>query len=179
MKGYCTAADVRNALAPLDQQDDAGTAARLADQQINDGIEEAEGVVDNYISTRYSVTIVQVSVVLDPNFPNTLTTINVASAPIRFITRDIAAYLLALTSSKGRNMTEDDPVRLRYGVALGLLVNIRDGRADLDETVFPPVSEASDVEVVNLYEPAMFSPADVGLWPGGYSPQVNIPYRSW
>lgn len=179
MKGYCTAQDVRNALAPLDQQDEVATAARLSDPQLNDAIAEAEGIVDTYISMRYTVSLVPTEIIPDPDFPDTTTTVDVASAPIRGATRDIAAVLAALTSNKGKDMTEDDPIRFRYGIAMGVLTAIRSGKANLDPDFFPPVDQDSDVEVVNLYEPAMFGPSDVGLWPAGYAPQILSPLRRW
>jgi phage gp36-like protein len=179
MKGYCIAQDVRNALAPLAQQDDNATAAQLSDPELNDAIAEAEGIVDTYISRQYTVVIGDVQVALNPDFPDSLTTIQVGSAPIRGITRDVAAYLSALTHAKGKDMGEDDPIRLRFGVAMGMLKDIRDGKVLLPADAFPPTDQSGDVTVLNQYEPAMFRPSDVGLYPGGYNPQVYVPLRGW
>jgi hypothetical protein len=78
-------------------------------------------------------------------------------------------------------MEPDDPIRLRYGVAIGLLTSIRDGVYDLPSDLFPPVAADANtgIEVVNQYEPAMFHPSDVGLWSAGSGAQVYIPAQRW
>lgn len=170
MKGYCTAADVRLALAPLSDYNDVATAAKLTDPQIEDAISEAEGIVDSYTSARYTIPLVG-------TIPSPIT----APAPVRGLTRSVAAYLAALTFRKNKDLTEDDPIRLRYGVALGVLTSIRDRKANLDEEVFLPVDDESQgVTVVNLYEGTLFTMADVGLVPdpSSYS-RVAIPLRGW
>lgn len=178
MKGYCTARDVRLALAPLDQFDEMATGARLEDSQIDDGISEAEGIVDLHVAMRYTINVIDVFEP-NPDDPGNMIAVRVAPDPLRGVTRSVAAYLITLTHQKSKDMTEDDPIRLRYAMAMDLLRSIRDGKSRLSVDTFPPVSQTGDITVVNLYEPKLFGMSDVGIASAGSDPQVYIPYRRW
>lgn len=178
MSTYCTVRDVRAALTPgadasPEQKD---TAAGLADWQIEDAILEAEGTLLAYIATRYVITTDEVEEE-DPDNPGDFWVSTVAPSPIRGWTRNIAAFLAALTFRKNKDLGEDDPIRLRYRHTMTMLEAVRDRKMDL------PLGGASaddqGVHVENLYEGHLFDMVDVGLAQEGYSPQVYIPAKRW
>jgi hypothetical protein len=175
MKGYCTPADVRLALAPLDEWDENATAARLTDDQIDDAITEAEGMVDSFVSARYIIPLEDLE---DATDPDNIVVWVVSPQPIRGLTRTVAAYLIALTHSKSKSIEEDDPIRLRYATAMQTLGMIKSGAADLPDD-FPTKDVTGDITIVNMYEGQLFTMSDVGLVPAGYDPQVYVPYRRW
>lgn len=173
MKGYCTTNDVRLALSPLGEPD--GTASTLTDPQIEDSIDEAEAVVDTYLSARYTITTFEVE---DTTDPNNILVYTVAPVPVRGWTRNIAAYLAALTYRRNKDLSEDDPVRLRFNMTMGLLKDVRDRNSDLSLPVV--VADQQGVHVENLYEGTLFGPEDLALQPGYdtvYDPQVFWPAR--
>lgn len=183
MTDYCTVRDVRNALTPDASEETAypETAASLPDWQIEDAIHEAMTIVDMHVLPRYKIGEVEVEytdVSGDPPVTTT-TTVMVAQSPIRWWTRSVAAYYATLTFRKNKDLTEDDPIRLRYGAVMSNLVMIRDGASDLPG--FDPSDAAStgEVAVVNTYEGKLWGPEDFNLTPGGYDPQVFYPRRSW
>lgn len=177
MKGYCATRDVRLALAPLDEFAEQSTAAVLTDPQIDDAIEEAEGIVDSFVLKRFTIVTYEVDVI-NPADPLETWVFTVAPVPIRGITRNIAAYLCALTFRKNKDLPEDDPIRLRYALSMDMLRAIRYRTADLPID-FPPVGDTSQgVYVANLYEGDLFSLSDFGLGYGAqYDPQVILPAR--
>lgn len=160
---YSVVTDVRNALTPGGATDDRTTAASLSDAQLVDAVKQADGMIDAHLSTRYTI---------PQDEDNPL----VAVDPIRWWSRDIAAYLATLTFKRNKDVPQDDPIRLRFNLAMSTLIAVRDGKANLD---LPPVGgEGTDITVVNLYEGRLFGPEDFGLspagrpmhgiWPGGY-----------
>lgn len=182
---YSTAYDVRLALTPGASATDLETAAHLTNSQIEDAINEADGVINTYISQWYTVVLATVEnpePVPDPiPDPPPPAEVQVAPAPVRAWSRDIAAYLATLTFFKNKEVTEDDPVRQRYLMVLGMLRDIRDRKSILDPDVFPPNPDTANgqgVTVVNTYEGKLFGPEDFGLAPEGASnPQILWPYR--
>jgi phage gp36-like protein len=154
---YCTVFDVRNALTP-GAVADATTAASLDDAQITDAINEADSRINTYLPSDYTVpqTSVQQG---DP-----VATFVVAPDIIRFWSRDIAAYLATLTYKKHMNVPEDDPVRLRYEMAMEALRLAKDGKITL-----PPDANAEDdlgnVFVYNQYTGNLFGAEDFLLGP--------------
>lgn len=160
MDAYCTVRDVRLALTPGADETNAETAANLEDFQLQDAIDEAQGIVDAHLLSRYQIIVFEIEEV-NPEDPLETWVYEVAPAPVRGLTRDIAAYLAALTFRKNLDLEKDDPIRLRYAMAEAMLTLIRKGELDL---TLPGV-EGGDggITVVNLYEPAMFTMEDVGL----------------
>lgn len=177
MGTYCTVRDVRLALTPSGDPADGSTGAGLPDWQIEDAINEAEGTINAFIATRYSIITIEVDEV-NPEDPLETWVWTVAPSPIRGWTRDIAAYLCALTYRRNKDLAEDDPIRLRYNMVLGFLLAVRDRQMDISL----PVNETDDqgVHVENLYEGDLFSLEDFGLGhEGRYSmAQRFIPLRS-
>lgn len=174
MYSYCTVRDVRMALTPsADSTDDGETAASLPDYQIEDAIEEAEGTLNAYILSRYTITTTNIEVE-NPEDPLETWIFEVAPSPIRGWTRDIAAYLAALTFRRNKDLEEDDPIRLRFDMVIGLLKDIRDGKVHLNLPIVEESVTDQGVHVENLYEGHLFDMADVGLAYEGQSVQRLI-----
>lgn len=162
MKGYCSIPDVKLALSPLTDPD--GTASTLTDPQLVDAINEAEGIIDGYIASRYVITPVEIS---DDTDPQNILIFLVAPDPVRGWCRNIAAYLAALTYRKNKDLGEDDPIRLRYNLTMALLLDVRSNKMNIS---LPGVGtdSSNEVAVINLYEGRLFGPEDFNLTHTGY-----------
>jgi phage gp36-like protein len=173
---YCTPTDVRLALTPGASATDLETPSHFEDTQLEDAIAEADGVINTYIGSWYTIPSVIIELEEDPFEAF------VAPGPVRTWSRDIAAYLATLTFMKNKNVTEDDPVRQRYAMVMRMLTDIRDRKSYLDPEVFPPNDANSNqqgVAIFNTYEGKLFGPQDFKLAPEGYAnPQVFWPHRS-
>jgi hypothetical protein len=150
---YSLVEDVRNALTPGGSSSDTTTAASFSDAQIEDAINEADSIIDTHISLLYDI----------PQDPDEAL---VAVEPVRWWSRDIAAYLATLTFKRSKDIPADEPIRLRFALVMSLLVAIRDGKASVE---LPPADGGSEVVVQNLYTGYLFGPEDFGLAPAGYS----------
>lgn len=179
MSEFCSIRDVRIALTPGGSSEGQETAASLEDWQIEDAINEAEGVVRLHVLSRYTIPVSEIVEDL-PETPEEgdVETVTVAPYPVRGWTRNIAAYLATLTFRKNKDLTEDDPVRLRYASTLADLVSVLEGRFDLNEEDFPLPDDVGGgtVHVVNQYEGKLFGPEDFGL---GYAGQIRGPQVYW
>lgn len=181
---YSSVIDVRLALTPGAKSDDKETAAGFADSQLIDAIAEADGVIKTYLNRYYTIPTANVEVpdpastVQDP-LPNI--TVVAAPYPVRGWSRDIAAYLAQLTFRKHKDLPEDDPIRLRFGMAMANLDLVRKRGILLDPTDFPPTdtgASQSGVFVENTYEGKLFDAEDFGLVAGGVSrPGILWPYE--
>lgn len=160
---YSSIVDVRNALTPGADASDQTTASILEDSQIQDAINEADSVILAYIGADYSVP-------QDPN--DTL----VAVAPVRWWSRDIAGFLATLTYKRNKDVTTDDPVRLRYNMVMSMLTAIRDGKGSVDLPPADPDAGDGDVTVINLYTGDLWGPADFGLSAAGNPFPTYYPY---
>lgn len=150
---YSSVADVRNAVAPgVIGRDDPATAGTLNEDQITDAINEADSIVDLHVSARYTVE-------QDP------ADTSVAKAPFRYMSRNIAAYLITLTYRRTKAVDERDPVELRYRETMAMLVAIRDGNLDVPGATPADSATSEQVFVYNQYEGKMFYPQDMGLGP--------------
>lgn len=159
MGTYCTVKDVRTALT-------AGAvkefAAELDDWQIEDAIDAAEGVINTYISARYTVPVSDIEEE-DPDNPGNVIINEVAASPIRYWTRDIAAWYCVLTHRMSKDISEDDPIRLRRNEVIEMLTAVRDRKSNLP---LPPVDDGQSMdglEVFPLYEGTLFGPEDFNL----------------
>lgn len=178
MGTYCSVRDVRLALTPSALPDDEGqTGTELPDWQIEDAIEEAEGTINAVLLSRYVITPFEIEVV-NPENPLETWVFMVAPSPVRGWTRDIAAYLVALTFRKNRDLAEDDPIRLRWLMVKGLLDDVRDGKLRLDLPIPSEPLTDQGVHVVNLYDGKLFDLSDVGLEYDGQSRQRLLSLRT-
>lgn len=165
---YSTVTDVKNVLGG---DAASGTAATLSNTVLLDAIYQADSMIRSYIGYRYQIPFEHID-----QDDNPLTT--VAAEPVRWWSRDIAAFLATLTYKRNQDVTPDDPVRLRLNMALQQMVAVRDSKTHL---AFPPAQvQSADpaVTVINLYVGSLFGPSDFdlqqvpaartwGSWPGG------------
>lgn len=145
--GYVTIRDLRLALTGVTDPSvatDYSTAASLPDANLNDAIDEAESVVDNYLRGRYIVPVSD-------------------ATPIFYLARDIAAYKATLTWKRNEPMIADDPVQLRYDAAMTDLTAIRDGKLILTIPVQDQDSPVVYADVINPYGGTLFNPWDFGM----------------
>lgn len=143
--------DVRNALTPGGDTnyDDVSTAAGLPTDQLVDAIEEADSTIRTYIGGSYQI----------PQSPDDA---SVAVQPVRFWSRNIAAWLANLTYMGSKDVSPDDPVRLRYNETMAILISIRDGKSRPPLEPVPVSSSGGGGSAVfNLYEGNLFGPEDV------------------
>lgn len=143
---YSSLTDVRSALTPGGVSD-SSTAASLTDPAITDAIDEADSIIDSYIGSRYGI----------PQDPNDAT---VAVKPVRYWSRDIAAFLATLTWKKGKDVGPDEPVRIRYTAVMNLLTAIRDGKATVNLPAPTGDQTGDEVWVENMYDGNLFDHAD-------------------
>lgn len=154
---YSSVTDVRNALSPGGSTSDPGTPASLEESDILDVIAEADGIIDGYISSRYTV-------------PEDVSVGGVAVSPIRWWSRTIAAWLVTLTYRNQQDVPADEPIRLRYEQVISFLVQVRDGAMDLG-ALSENTSESGDqVFVENLYETKLFPSPDYPGSKGSWQP---------
>jgi phage gp36-like protein len=164
---YCTPDDVRLALAP-GEWDGSGpsaqptnTAADLSDEQLADAITEADTTIDSYLSRYYAT-----PVATDPD-------LQLTPEPVRSWSRDIAAYLGTLTWRKSKDISENDPVRLRVAQVFGMLTGVAQDKVSL---ALPPSPEspgqAGADQAINPYDGQLFDPSMFSL----YGPNPGWPW---
>jgi hypothetical protein len=144
---YVDPATVRRALDPDSDGTAEGssnsTAATLDDGELGIAIEGAQSEVD----------------AKTPGAPFDLSAV---PQLVIDLTRDVAAYLATLTYFKGNPLDRDDPVRLRYERAKGLLADLGAGKANVGGETGTDTAEAA---VVNPYEGDLWVMDDLGLGP--------------
>src|SRR5688500_18301680 len=142
MGTYCTGKDVRTALTSGAVKEQA---ASLEDWQIEDAIDQAEGTNNSYIGARYVVPVPTTEIEEDdPDNPGDVIVNEIAAAPIRYWTRDIAAWYCVLTHRMSKDVTEDDPIRLRRNEAILMLTNVMDRRINLSIPLVPAGETGND-----------------------------------
>lgn len=151
---YSSPYDVRNALTPGGLTDDVETAAGLSDDQLKDAIAEADSAINAVLNGRVlvpGVSVTQGSVV-----------VVVAPAPLRYWSRDIAAWLATLTFKRNKDVTANDPVRQRYDFAMAQLAKIASGEYALPDPPFTPVpgTGGDGITIVNLWDGDLFGGED-------------------
>lgn len=130
---WASLTDVREALSSPESA--AGTAASLPDGLLQAQVEEAEGLVNLYLS--------EYEVPLDDS--------GLAPQPVRGWVRNIAAYLAHLVWMRGKDVPMDEPNRLRYTDTLRFLEKVQNGEFLL---TFSRVEggASGDGGVYNVYE---------------------------
>lgn len=144
---YSEVADVRQVLSPDGQQDDDQTAASFSDDALTDAITRADATLNARLGSHYTVPV------------------DVALYDAPGLLRDwssvVAAYFATLTYSRGADIDENDPIRLRYIDVVKILDAIDKGTVILP---FPtPTAGDTTVTVVNRYEGDLFLPKDFDL----------------
>lgn len=139
---YTTVEALRFTLAQGGDTSDPGTAASMGDEDLEDAIADAQAEVDARVG--------------GAEFPAGEVPSLVAN-----VTRDVAAYLATLTFRKGDPLDPNDPVRLRYQRAQGILADIGRGKIELSGEPDPE----GDAFVQNPYEGDLWSLAGEGIGP--------------
>lgn len=145
---YCSAEDVRKALAP-EGAEDQSTAAEMSDDAIYREVTNAQQEIDARLRDRYMVPFA------DGEVPGLVST----------ITADIAAYLSTLTQRRAGEVVEDDTVRLRYARAKELLEKLGDGTLDLDVPPAEVQAGAGEPSLYNQYDGDLFDEEQLGVRP--------------
>lgn len=160
---YSSAQDVREALSPGGSTSDPGTPASISENEILSAISEADGIIDGYVGSRYTV-------------PEDLTVGGVAVSPIRWWSRTIAAWLVTLTYRNQQDVPPDEPIRLRYEQTIAFLVQVRDGLMDLTSLDDITDDSVDQVFVENLYSNKLFPTEPSTKKQGSWQPVtwVNI-----
>lgn len=139
---YSTPQAVRAVLSRDANTDDYDTPASWADDQITDCIERADARIDNYLRALYHVPV---------------------AAPDGFL-RDcssvIAAYFLILTQSQGRDLTNNDPIRLRFDNVMAELTAASKSAITLPYPV-EDTDQPGEGVVYNHYEGELFPVEDM------------------
>jgi phage gp36-like protein len=151
---YATAADVRTVLA-RDTFDFEGNAAGLLDSTIESQVVAAQNEIDARLAGRYQVPF------------------TTAPAVVASITIDVAAYLCNLIYRESKDLTQEDPMVLRYQRAIRLLDDLSTGKADLPGGDGSPGGGdlgAGVASVRNPYEGRLFGLETFGL---GYGRSVS------
>lgn len=140
---YCVPTDVRNVLAPGGATSGTNTAADLSDSQLADIITDADRIVDGYVGGTYE-----------------------GAGPIpdavRNWSRDMASFLATLTYRRSKDISADDPIRLRYTLVMAQLNGIQKG------IVIPPPIAADTLDndtatVTNMYSGNLFNTSDFNI----------------
>jgi len=139
MVTYCAPSDIRAALAGTDSG--SGTAAQLNDAQLTQAAKIGSDRVSAYAGTVY-----------DSSSPQANPPALVVDLAI-----SLACYFATLTYLKGKALGADDPVRLRYLDAVGVLNDVRDGKVRIDPD--PPGAIEESGIVINRI-PQVFSGED-------------------
>lgn len=122
---YSQPNDLRNALAPgewdppPDPPPVTRTAADLSDDQLNTEIDQADQTIDGYISRFYATPVSDE---------------DAAKSPVKTWSTNIAAYLATLTNRRGKDLSPNDPVVLRYTQTMVQVLAVNKGAMSLPIT---------------------------------------------
>jgi phage gp36-like protein len=139
---YVDHREVRRLLDPLETR--AGSANELDDDQLTASIDRATQEIDARLSSRYSTPFA------DPVPPL-----------VAAICLDLAAYDATLTYYGSVDLTDRDPVVLRYQRSIRMLTDLAKGGANLELAPDAGTSAQFDPLVINHWAGPMFTPCDV------------------
>jgi hypothetical protein len=158
---YATLADLRLTMDGTDAG--SGTAAQLTDAQLNLALQAASNRVSVYAGNIFDGSSQQ------------------ATPPDIFhdLTLDLAAFWATVTYRKSKAIAPDDPVRLRYNDAQGILNAVRDGKLRLD--IRAPGGPGEEIGVVINNIPNVFNGDDSNTV---YNPmtgflEADVPSDMW
>jgi len=144
---YGTASDLRDVLVPRGDPL-SNTAASMDDIQLEEAIVDAMGLVDGYTGTAFD----------DQDVPRLVKT----------LTLHIAAYFATMTYRKNVELSQRDPIVLRYQNALQILAAIQQGIISIEPYVEDqPGVSPSDSFAQNPYTGNLFDLQTFGLGPVG------------
>lgn len=165
---YSTPEMGRKALVPSSDgsqpQTPTNTAADLGDDQWLDAIAEADSEIDAMIGRFYKTPV-------DPGVGD------IAPQPINFWSRNIAAYKATLSYRKTQDLSDRDPVTLRYQATMDALRMVNQGTAKIEIPLNVGDSRAEGASpAYNPYIGDLWSPEDFHLSPGDDGWSVPIPF---
>jgi phage gp36-like protein len=140
---YCSADDVRAALAPSGEQP-LGSGAEDNTPAMDDGIAQAQGLIDASLKGLYEVPFA------DPT-----------PALVHFICRDLAAGYVYLAYLTGQDVDQTNPVLVRFNAARQNLADLAKGILVLVEV--DPIAEDASGGVHNPIDARLWGPEDFGL----------------
>lgn len=145
---YSTLVSVRTALAAGGLLDPT-SAASMADGDIQDKIDEADALIDGYLTARYALPI------------------DSGAVPpiVRMISRDLAASYATITYLGSIPLQPTHPVQVKAQSAMNTLEKIRTGEIMLSLPGAGSQQRTDNPAVVNHYEGSMFSMGDFDLAP--------------
>lgn len=144
---YCLPDDIRGVLLPVGDSFN-NTAASLTDPQLAGSIRDAEDLVNGYTGTEYD----------DMDVPPLIQT----------LTKHVAAYYATLTFRKNVELSQRDPVVLRFNSAVATLQAISQGLVNAQPyNEDQPGTAPDQVFVQNAYTGQLFGPRDFYLGPRG------------
>lgn len=144
---YITADDVRATVrGSPSAAGDSGTAAELDDATIEKAIAAQQAIVEAYARTRWP----------DDQAPDL----------VKSLVRDLAAYDATLVYRRSKDLSQFDPIYLRYQEARQILTDIAAGRVQVEpDPDEPGTGEGGRATVINPYAGRLFDRSDVGLHP--------------
>lgn len=160
MSAYSTADMVLSLLLPSGTTNGSlahGVSDDRLDLIVNDAISEADSTINLYLSAYY---LVPVALAADG-----------APAPLPTWSRNIAAYLAALTLRGSKDFTDNDPIARRYRATIAELVAVQSGKSTLPfPTQTGDSSTFGSAPPVNPYVGSLFTPQDfnLGYYPSNY-----------
>ena len=117
---FSSSADVRLAVAPQGSGSGGVNAPSplndIPESQLQDAIKQADSLIVQYVGRRYQVPLDEDSL---------------AVSPVRYWSRDIAAYLALLVWMGRKELPTRDPVQIRYDLAMESLQKVYSGEMDL------------------------------------------------
>lgn len=137
---YSTVQDVRLALSVGASGLDGTMSSEVSDDQIADNIAEADAQIDGYLSVRYAVPVT-----------------GTVPPLLKFLSRDLAAYLTQLTWLGSVDMGANDPVKLRLERANHILDDLRNGKMTVPLDPAGDDTSQFDPYVLNPYDGSMFT----------------------
>jgi phage gp36-like protein len=120
---------------------DPTSAAVLPDPDIQDKIDEADALIDGYLTARYSLPI------------------EASAVPpiVRMLSRDLAASYATITYLGSIPIAQNHPVQVKAGSAMATLEKIRTGEIMLSLPGAASTQRTDNPVVENAYEGSMFS----------------------
>lgn len=147
---YATITHVRTALAAGGVLDPT-SAASLADGDIQDKIDEADALIDGYLTARYGLPLA-----------GTIPPI------VQMISRDLAASYATITYLGSLPLAQNHPVQIKAGSAMTTLDKIRTGEIMLSLPGAGPEQRTDNAVVENAYEGNMFTMGQFNLSRDGW-----------
>lgn len=136
---YATVASVRTALTAGGVMDPT-SAASLPDTDIQDKIDEADALIDSYLTARYALPVA-----------------GTVPPILKMISRDLAASYATLTYLGSLPIAQNHPVQIKAGSAMNTLEKIRAGEVMLSLPGAGSGQRTDNPVVENAYEGSMFT----------------------